>query len=51
MDFTEARKWGFVTEEGQFHGKCHGPRLVPGDDDSSVVRWGAVSKFSKCHGL
>ena len=28
MDFTEARKWAFVTEEGQFHGKCHGREIV-----------------------
>jgi len=27
-DFTETWKWAFFTEEGQFHGKCHGREIV-----------------------
>jgi len=27
-DFTETWKWAFFAEEGQFHGKCHGPEIV-----------------------
>jgi len=27
-NFTETRKWAFFTEEGQFHGKCHGREIV-----------------------
>jgi len=23
-----SRKWAFFTEEGQFHGKCHGREIV-----------------------
>jgi len=27
-EFTETWKWAFFAEEGQFHGKCHGPEIV-----------------------
>jgi len=27
-NFTEIWKWAFFTEEGQFHGKCHGREIV-----------------------
>jgi len=28
QNFMETQKWAFFTEEGQFHGKCHGREIV-----------------------